>query len=689
MDTSSNVVSSELMGIIHNVQLNDKHWWNTAIQSFILEYLYIKGSIEKNRIKDSMKEHKVLSLLALEEIYAELEKLKISDRVLFLDGKYILTEKIRKDIEDETKRIASISEHYNKKLEEVLLVLSDECKEYCTSDKINDFIDEMIFELGARVFNISIGTGIITETNAYDKFMQNIPESIKNDIHNSLLTLLDVNDKKIREYLNRKLNAFFCLKAGALTTKDVDRIKKLQKRKPEFVVFIDTNFLFSLLGLHENPANEVASSLIEIIKRLSQDIDIKLYITQLTLKEAIKVLDRSVEELTRIRFSGNIIRSVEDYTFNGIIQKWLNVVKEAKNDISISDYFEPYRKKLLSIVREYGIELYNEQRIEALSTDPDVLSDIALQIEHDEKRGRKKGYEQHLHDISIWYYINNLREKYCESIIDVKYWMVTVDNRYLAFDSFKKRQNKKEFNICVHPSVFFSMLQFWIPKNDDMEKILIEYIKQPVYFYDYDEKFEKETIRILQAISRFEDSEKIPVSIVSNMLTDNELRRRFSESESVDSDILLIKDELVQQFELIQSEMKEKENLIKEAELIRIRVESELELHARRIRELEEENSKLKEIQAISLLQDKTKSEYKIKKRKAFGHLLKSFFIVLFIIGINTIIYILVDMEILIKYCVTATSILGSFFLSLLDRNNLKSSFNTLFKDHKQETGIK
>ena len=190
----------------------------------------------------------------------------------------------------------------------------------------------------------------IKDTHAFESYITKQSPKNREIVAGLLLEILDVNDKKIRALFYRKLNAFFCLKAGSMQKEDLYKVTTLKKDKPEFIVFIDTNFLFSLLDIHENPANEIAATLFETLKGLNNNVEIKLYISQITLKEAVRVIDKCVEDISRIQFTGSIIKSIEEYHLNGIMQRWINLVKEAKINQTIGDYFEPYRKNLLSII---------------------------------------------------------------------------------------------------------------------------------------------------------------------------------------------------------------------------------------------------------------------------------------------------------------------------------------------------
>src|SRR5690606_6537131 len=108
-------------------------------------------------------------------------------------------------------------------------------------------------------------------------------------------------NKTFRNFILRKINAYFCLEAGNLNTESLDRLTSLTKKNINFTLYLDTNFLFSILGLHENPSNEAAISLKKLIDNIQNKINVKLYVLPPTIKEASKVLSYHTDLLQEIR----------------------------------------------------------------------------------------------------------------------------------------------------------------------------------------------------------------------------------------------------------------------------------------------------------------------------------------------------------------------------------------------------
>ena len=65
------------------------------------------------------------------------------------------------------------------------------------------------------------------------------------------------------------------MEATKISKKTLEAIEKSQSKKPKFRLFLDTNFLFSVLGLHENPADSAAATLLTLSKSLKDTIGLR------------------------------------------------------------------------------------------------------------------------------------------------------------------------------------------------------------------------------------------------------------------------------------------------------------------------------------------------------------------------------------------------------------------------------
>src|SRR5690606_16350129 len=101
-----------------------------------------------------------------------------------------------------------------------------------------------------------------------------------------------------RAYVSRLLHAQFCVEASGLTEEVLARLNASVGKQIRFQVFVDTNFLFSLLDLHENPSNEAAQELRELLGNLKGNPRIDLVITPDTIEEAKSAIASTKWQMT-------------------------------------------------------------------------------------------------------------------------------------------------------------------------------------------------------------------------------------------------------------------------------------------------------------------------------------------------------------------------------------------------------
>lgn len=176
----------------------------------------------------------------------------------------------------------------------------------------------------------------------------------------------------------------------------------------ELKLLLDTNFLFSMLGLHENPANEAAADLVELLQAVKNHVNATLYVTPLTVDEVKRTLVAYERKLGDMHITPKLgtVASELDGGLSGIAVKFSEAARDAKKRLSVSDYLGPYLRDLLTVLRSRGIELYNDN-MDGLSTSQPVVDDILAQqaFEEAHESRRAQSYEALRHDVTLWHLV--------------------------------------------------------------------------------------------------------------------------------------------------------------------------------------------------------------------------------------------------------------------------------------------
>lgn len=569
-------ITQELASSIHHVALNEKGWWEKTIQRFILIYLTFKNEfLSKQDVIENLNKEYFNNDLNPKDIEKQINNLLKENKIVFLENNKIKIstdeyKKIEEEfnkfelIEQETKKIYKqiFETFYNKKVDNI-----DKDWEYFDSN----ILIPLINALGAKTYEFISGSQGFSR---YDfSFLKNNTLDI-----NMILNFLDSKNPKVKEYILRKLNAYFCYESSRLSKKVIERLAIISKQNLIFTIFVDTNFLFSALGLHNNPENEATNALIELTNRIVNKIQLRYYITELTVNEAKSVLENQKINAKNLRYIPNIYGNIN---INGMLEQYF--VTDRK--ITAREYFDKHLRNLKTYAEEKKIKIYNEKSIWEYSKKQYVIDDLNDELENQKNKKNKKTYEQLNHDIVLWNFVKDKRDSNVESPIEAKYWIVTNDNKFISFDKRKMKKISSSIPICINPTSLIQLLQFWIPRTEEFEEAMLKSLKLPFLFHEFDSEAERVTIEILNVLSAYEQQETTSLSTdtLKRIVLNETLRKQVS----------------------LSSSQTEKEQSVENALIKEMKLQEE-----KHIKETKEHNAKIKEY-------DETirEKEYTIEKK--------------------------------------------------------------------------
>jgi hypothetical protein len=425
--------------------------------------------------------------------------------------------------------------------------------------------------MGARAYELVSGQTVeINRVVTFQAFLEKYPEEIRPYLQSALSLFLDPKDPDVRSYMFQQLNAFFFLEASSLPENTLQALVKVGKLRPSFSIFVDTNFLFSILELHENPSNEAALSLRNLTKQLSDNVPVKLYAMPITIEEARGVLVANRESLSGLRLTPKMAEAALRTNLSGIVYKYMDACKMAGFSITPESYFDPYTKDLISIAKSKGVEFFDE-RTDEYKKRQDVVDDIVGQLEFEKKRYKNsaKSYEQLEHDLILYHFARDKRPAQVESPLEAEYWIVTVDYHFLAFDAFRRFKYQESISICLHPTTLLQMMQFWVPRTPQFEEAMLGTMRLPFLFQDFDQNAERATINILKVLGRFENIEDLSRETITSLLVKEALRQKLLVETDTEKQVELIREALIEEHRRTEEQL---QKVSKTAELLRIEI---------------------------------------------------------------------------------------------------------------------
>lgn len=551
-------LSPELVSLVHHIELNKVGWWDRALERLAVAALWLAG--------------KPLAVKAICEECAKdfsmsVDPARLVTRVNLLcdqgilirlpNAEFKISEKHLEGFERDLKEGESIQ---NAAKARFVKLLQHYCPSAAAEDTWRTFNEELLIptvrDLGAKTYRIVSTVGLGVEQGPrFEVFFNSCPGQDRGALIKVVGDFLDPHDAIVRSYVLRYLNVHFFLEAAALSQNSLKALENLPN-KPSFTLLLDTNVLFSILGLHDNPSNEAAVLLVALVADHQASVSAKLYACPMTIKEMTDVLLARQEDMKGLTVTPNMVEAAKKAGLSGTT---LSLFQQAKGPegIAASDFFGPYLRDPVRILRSKGVEFYNV-KLDDYKMEQSVIDDIAEQMDYEKTRSpRPKEYEAVVHDVVLWHYARDKRPTPVESPADANFWIVTLDFGFLGFDSFKRRQVQDTVPICIHPSTLISMLQFWVPRETIFDEAMVGALRLPFLFQDFDPQAERVTVRILQVLSRFENIRDLSEETILNILLSDALRHKISAETQTEQQIRLIEQALIEEHSKLKKALDE------------------------------------------------------------------------------------------------------------------------------------
>lgn len=577
-------LSPELVSLIHYVELNKTGWWDKAAQRLIQAVFWLSSRhLTLDEIRTQLAENFGANL-TVEQLRRQVERLLSSQTLIQVTvGLFKLSEQAREEFAINVKKAEDLD--INAKNIFVLLAQGTELKgidgEALWEDFNKELLTPLIQEMGAKLYEAVSGGKILGADHArFSDFLCRYANDVQPAVRATVAKFLDPSNSIVRSYVLRQLNTYFLLEAGNLSEKTLNKLSIATEKKLVFNVFCDTNFFFSILGLHENPSNDAAKSLLELIKKIRSRVELKLFVLPITIDETRHWLSWRKQSLRHVILTPKTADLVLDSNLGGIYRRFAEACRGTGYTLTADEFFDPYLNNLVLLLREKGIELWNEDTSK-FTVDRKVIDDLLGQQEFQEKRSetvKQKTYEQLEHDLVLWHFVQGKRQPHFESPFEAEYWVATVDYRLLGFDAYRKDKTTSKVPICLHPLTLIQMLQFWVPRSAEFEEAVLGTLRLPALFQPFDLEAEAVSLKIIRTLARFENVEDMSTETLRSILVDNAVRQKMSVEEDADSQVTLIRDALATEnkriAEALQSEQERSkrlhENTTEQSERIKI-----------------------------------------------------------------------------------------------------------------------
>jgi len=552
LSTSNPLLPKEAIALVQHIELNRAGWWDKTVHRLVLAAIWLAGgNADSASISKSLEESFRLKLNA-KKLTSILSSLESRNMLLRLGSDaYRIPDEQRATLEREiaaSESAEAAAKAAFQKLAEELVELEQNT---LWATFVQNFLGPLIKQVGANAYRLVAGEALTADKALVDRWLDSFPSNTHSKLRDLVTAFLDPKKPEVRAYVSRLLHAQFCVEASGLSEDVLARLNASVGKQIRFHVFVDTNFLFSLLDLHENPSNAAAQELRELLSHLKGNPRIDLVITPDTIEEAKSSIASTKWRLTGLPPGRNFSEAALQGGVSGMAIRFLTERLARGGTLTAEDWFDPYLTNFVPIARGRGVELFN-QKLDGYSTRQDVIDDIHDVFEFEKRlpESRRKSYPKVEHDMVLWHFVNDKRPAYIESPVDAAYWILTVDFRFIGFDEYKQRQSKSRIPLCIHPTSLIQLLQFWVPRTQEFEEAMLGSLRLPFLFQEFDVEGEKTSLKILKGIGRFEGSETLSQETITHVMFNDGLRARLGTENSEEAEIALIRDALLEEIRL-------------------------------------------------------------------------------------------------------------------------------------------
>ena len=544
----------DLASLVHHVELSKAGWRERAIRHLLLATIsrHPHGLSPDDVCKSA--NQTLPGPLAPAELSRHLDSLESKGSIIQLpNGHLKLTEQTRSAIEKQLASAAATRTTVRDEFDTAFAHLPSRI-EVEWVDFLESFLTPLVSELGAKTYHILTGQDPrIADTTSYLEFLKRFPEDDRVLVYQTISRFVESTSPDVRLYILRLLNTAFLVRALTLPTGAVQELLRRTRRRLQMRVFVDTNFLFSLLGLHVNPADDVVRALHELLESMPSRVDVKLYMLPCTMDEARETIARYQDRLSSFYLSRQMAEAIRQGKINlsGISATYVQEAYDGSQRISAKDYFAPYLKDFIGVARSKGVEIFNVS-LDELRMNQNVIDDVAEQMEWEQNRpqGRGKSYETLLHDMMLWHFTRGQRPGRIDSPLDARAWVATVDYGLLRFDAFKRRGSRQEPAVCIHPTVLLQILQFWAPNSESLEAALMTSLRPLPSSFDIEA--ERITVKIISSLSRFETIDDLSVETITNIVLSDAVRGRITRAKNAEEELEAVRTGVVEENRLME-----------------------------------------------------------------------------------------------------------------------------------------
>jgi hypothetical protein len=375
----------------------------------------------------------------------------------------------------------------------------------------------------------------------------------------------EATDKR-KQYIASLMHSLFILH---LTQLDPTCAAIIRSKIPGGVIYLDTNFIFRLVGLQGPDLFLASRRLVEI----SQELGYRLVFSPKTKAEYDYTLEKSLRQMNgqpplTSELATLALQATSDEDFH---TAYWRKVAESGTYIDPRTFYE-YFQHLEVILEEHNVKLDPTFHDDIEAKDAEIATEASrLRSMMEDKFGFAVSdrTSQHVLDHDVYHRILIMQRRDNvgkESFVDVKSWFLTCDTKLPLYDRIARRGSDEKLPFCVLSGQWLQTLRPFIKHQEGLDQAQVDVLVSP-----YLRAYQRPPARLINNIvSRLSMSSTYSVGAASAMLSSQQFTEQYAAAENDEA-----QQDLIDNFYAAYADEVEKKLEATTADLARVNAERE------------------------------------------------------------------------------------------------------------------
>jgi len=355
-------------------------------------------------------------------------------------------------------------------------------------------------------------------------------------------------DPDFQKLITKQLNAYFALHMFQLHPA---ASKAIADHVPGGYIYVDTNFIFRLLG--QNGEKSVRQAAVKLVRK-SQSLGYQFKVSPKTVDEYLRVLDSFLKSSSRFPdLTPETAASALEATYDeGLYQHFLRIVRDG-NYFSAEAYRDRYSRIEKILAKEYDIEVDDTHHEFLQSRDSEIAAEASrLRTLIPEWSGSDAACE---HDAFIRLLVLACRQgTEAESALETRYWFLTCDSKLPKYDRRARPRDDYKIPFCILSSHWIRTIAPFAVSEDDYTQAKVA-VQESNLFHIF-KLPNSDVVKQILSYMTLETGEAVSTS--ASLLADRIFVRSFSEKQSQEERKVFIEEHTLAQL-VREQEQKDKE----------------------------------------------------------------------------------------------------------------------------------